>query len=60
MYYLNNNTVIKFIGDGVEGVDGIVSSPEELAEIIEDKIFEKNNQLWPLGRISSLVACFGK
>jgi len=34
-------------GDGVEGVDGIVSSPEELAEIIEDKIFEKNRQTNP-------------
>jgi len=34
-------------GDGVEGLDGVVSSPEELAEIIEDKIFEKNKQTNP-------------
>merc|ERR1719322_1859328 len=31
-------------GEGVDGLDGVVSSPEELAEIIEDKIFEKNKQ----------------
>ena len=34
-------------GDGVDGLDGVVSSPEELAEIIEDKIFEKNKQTNP-------------
>ena len=28
----------------MDGVDGIVSSPEELSEIIEDKIFEKFKQ----------------
>ena len=31
----------------MEGLDGVVSSPEELAEIIEDKIFEKNKQTNP-------------
>ena len=34
-------------GEGVDGLDGVVSSPEELAEIIEDKIFEKNKQTNP-------------
>lgn len=34
-------------GDGIDGVDGIVCSPEELAEVIEDKIFEKNKQTNP-------------
>jgi len=34
-------------GDGLDGVDGIVSTPEELAEIVEDKIFEKNKQTNP-------------
>lgn len=34
-------------GDGVDGVEGVVSSPEELSEIIEDKIFEKNKQTNP-------------
>lgn len=33
-------------GDG-DMLDGIVSTPEELAEIIEDKIFEKNKQTNP-------------
>ena len=31
----------------MDGVDGIVSSPEELSEIIEDKIFEKFKQTNP-------------
>ena len=31
----------------MEGLDGVVSSPEELAEIVEDKIFEKNKQTNP-------------
>ena len=35
------------VGDGVDGLEGVVSSPEELAEIIEDKIFEKNKQTNP-------------
>ena len=35
-----------FTGDG-DMLDGIVSTPEELAEIIEDKIFEKNKQTNP-------------
>lgn len=34
-------------GDGLDSVDGIVSTPEELAEIVEDKIFEKNKQTNP-------------
>lgn len=34
-------------GDGIDGMDGIVCSPEELAEGIEDKIFEKNKQTNP-------------
>jgi len=34
-------------GEGLDGVDGIVSSPEELSEIIEDKIFEKFKQTNP-------------
>jgi transcription elongation factor S-II len=41
------NTVLHLIGDGIDGVDGIVCSPEELAEVIEDKIFEKNKQTNP-------------
>ena len=35
------------VGEGVDGLDGVVNSPEELAEIIEDKIFEKNKQTNP-------------
>ena len=38
---------IPLIGDGIDGMHGIVCSPEELAEVIEDKIFEKNKQTNP-------------